>query len=405
MKTIGILFGMEQTFPPALVERINSMGIPDVSAEFVKVGGVKMDELMKYDVILDRISQDIPFYRSMLKNAALNGTVIVNNPFWWSADDKFFNYAIASKIGVPIPKTVLLPSKAHPPDTTGESMRNLMYPLNWEEIFEYVGFPAFLKPHSGGGWKHVYKVNDANELFAAYNKTGDIVMTLQEGIDFEEYYRCYVIGGKHIRIMPYEPRNPHHLRYVAGFTLSEERRAQLEGYCIMISKALGYDFNTIEFAVRNGVPYAIDFLNPAPDAERTSVQEDNFEWVLQTTAKYLIELAQQGRKVPTEYNWSSFIANTAPVAPLEETAIDAAPIIEVPIEVTPEPAAVVNDEASVAVAVKPAKATAKPKKAAAPAASKKVVSAVKEKAAPAAKAAKATAPEAGKKNSKKKSKS
>ncbi len=308
MKTIGILFGMESTFPPALVERINSMGIDGISAEFVKVGGVKMADMMKYDVILDRISQDIPFYRAMLKNATLTGTRVVNNPFWWSADDKFFNYALASKIGVPVPNTVLLPSKNHPPETTSESMRNLMYPLNWEEIFEYIGFPAFLKPHAGGGWKHVYKVENPHELFAAYNKTNDLVMTLQTAVDFTEYYRCYVIGKKYIHIMPYEPRNPHHLRYVAGFTLTEARKKQLEEYCLKIVNALDYEMDTIEFAVENDIPYAIDYLNPAPDAEKSSVQEENFEWVLHHTAKYLIELAQEGRRIPSEYKWSNFIA-------------------------------------------------------------------------------------------------
>lgn len=308
MKTIGILFGMESTFPPALVERINSMGVDGISAEFIKVGGVKMADMMKYDVILDRISQDIPFYRAMLKNATLTGTRVVNNPFWWSADDKFFNYALASQIGIPVPKTVLLPSKDHPPETTAESMRNLMYPLNWEEIFEYIGFPAFLKPHAGGGWKHVYKVENPHELFAAYNKTSDLVMTLQAAVDFTEYYRCYVIGKKYIHIMPYEPRNPHHLRYVAGFTLTAARKKQLEEYCLKIVNALDYDMDTIEFAVQDDIPYAIDYLNPAPDAEKSSVQEENFEWVLHHTAKYLIELAQEGRRIPTEYKWSNFIA-------------------------------------------------------------------------------------------------
>ncbi|MBK9246533.1 MAG: hypothetical protein IPM69_00080 [Ignavibacteria bacterium] len=285
MKTIGILFGMESTFPPALVERINSMNVDGISAEFVKVGGVKMADVMKYDVILDRISQDIPFYRAMLKNATLTGTRVVNNPFWWSADDKFFNYALASQIGIPVPKTVLLPSKNHPPETTADSMRNLIYPLNWEEIFEYIGFPAFLKPHAGGGWKHVYKVDNPRELFEAYNKTNDLVMTLQAAVDFTEYYRCYVIGKKYIHIMPYEPRNPHHLRYVAGFTLTPARKKQLEEYCLKIVNALDYDMDTIEFAVQDDIPYAIDYLNPAPDAEKSSVQEENFEWVLHHTAK------------------------------------------------------------------------------------------------------------------------
>ncbi len=312
MKLIGLLFGMEQTFPPAIVERINSMMLDDVCAEFVKVGGVKMDELLKYDVILDRISQDIPFYRSMLKLAQLGGTRVVNNPFWWSADDKFFNYSLMNKIGIPIPRTVLLPTKEHPPDTTTQSMRNLMYPLNWQEIFDYIGFPAFLKPHDGGGWKHVYKVDSVEEFYAAYDKTGSICMTLQSAVNFTEYYRCYCIGRKHVRIMPYEPRNPHHLRYVASFVPSPERLKQLEEYCITMCEALNYDFNTIEFAVENDIPYAIDFLNPAPDAEKSSVQEDNFEWVLETTANYLVDLAREGRRVPKEYAWSSFI-QTAPL--------------------------------------------------------------------------------------------
>lgn len=310
MKTIGILFGMEQTFPPALVQKINSMEIEGVSAEFVRIGGVGMEDLLKYDVILDRISQDVPFYRAMLKYAAMQGVRVVNNPFWWTADDKFFNYALAHKIGVPIPKTVLLPSYQHPPDTTSESFRNLLYPLNWDEIFHYVGFPVFMKPYSGGGWKHVYKIHNPQEFFAAYHKTGQIVMTLQEAIDFTEYYRCYVIGKKYIHIMPYEPRNPHHLRYVAGFSLTEARKKELEQHCLTIVNALGYEFNTIEFAVRDNVPYAIDFLNPAPDAEKTSVQEDNFEWVLEHAAKYLVELALEGRKVPSEYMWSEFIAGS-----------------------------------------------------------------------------------------------
>ncbi len=306
MKKIGLLFGMEQSFPPALVEEINTRDA-GVAAEFVSIGGITLETLFQYDVILDRISQDVPFYRAMLKVAALNGVRVVNNPFWWTADDKFFNYALADKAGIPVPKTVLLPSKNHPPDTTADSFRNLLYPLNWQELFDYVGFPSYLKPYDGGGWKHVYKVDSIEDFFKAYSETQDIVMTLQEGIDFTEYYRCYCIGKKHVRIMPYEPRNPHHLRYKAGFAPTPEMLKMLEEYCIKICTMLGYDFNTIEFAVRDGIPYAIDYMNPAPDAERTSVQEDNFRWVLETTASFLIEQANLGRAIPQEYHWSSFI--------------------------------------------------------------------------------------------------
>src|SRR5215470_16726003 len=139
MRKIGILYGMENTFPGALVDRINSLNVADVQAESLLVGGVGMAQPSGYRVIIDRISQDIPSY---LKNAVLGGTIVINNPFWWSADDKFFNYALAERIGVAVPRTVLLPHKKHPPDTTDRSMRNLIYPLNWQEIFDYVGFPA-----------------------------------------------------------------------------------------------------------------------------------------------------------------------------------------------------------------------------------------------------------------------
>ena len=114
MTKIGVLYGMEETFPPALVDRINAMGVAGVTAEHLKVGGVKMAEPSGYGVIIDRISHDIPFYRSYLKNAVLTGTKVINNPFWWSADDKFFNFALATKLGVAIPPTVLLPHKPHP---------------------------------------------------------------------------------------------------------------------------------------------------------------------------------------------------------------------------------------------------------------------------------------------------
>ena len=156
-------------------------------------------------MIIDRISHDIPFYRSFLKNAVLTGTKVINNPFWWSADDKFFNYALATKLGVAVPPTVLLPHKKHPAGTTDQSMRNLEYPLNWDGIFHYIGFPAFLKPHDGGGWKSVYKVDSPEEFFAAYDESGDLCMTLQGAVQFQEYFRCYVIDQEKVHVMRYDP--------------------------------------------------------------------------------------------------------------------------------------------------------------------------------------------------------
>jgi glutathione synthase/RimK-type ligase-like ATP-grasp enzyme len=308
MNKIGIVYGMENTFPGAVVERINSLGIPDIQAEHIHVGAVRMAEPSGYRVIIDRISHDIPFYRAYLKNAVLSGTIVINNPFWWGADDKFFNYALASKLGVAIPRTVILPHKSHPPGTTDRSMRNLRFPLDWDEVFSYVGFPAFLKPFSGGGWKNVYPVNSPEQFFNAYNDTGDLCMTLQQGIDFEEYFRCYVVGQERVHIMRYDPRQPHDKRYVKGAPpVPLEMQMRLEKDCLTICRALGYDLNTVEFAVQGGVPYAIDFLNPAPDADYNSVGQENFDWIVGNVADLAVGLANSPFDPSKELRWAVFL--------------------------------------------------------------------------------------------------
>lgn len=311
MKKIGVLFGKERSFPEAFIARVNSKNVEGIMAEPVRIDKVMQGESSGYAVIFDRISQDVPFYRAFLKNAALCGTTVINNPFWWSADEKFFNNCLATKIDVPVPKTVILPSRELPPDTSEESFSNLAYPMDWEGIFKYIGFPAYMKPFSGGGWKSVYQLNSMEEFFEKHAETEQLVMMLQEEIKFEEYYRCYCIGGKYVRIMPYEPRNPHHLRYVANFKPSAERYKLMEDIVLRICHYLGYDFNTVELAVRDGVPYAIDFCNPAPDAEVSSVGQENFDWVVETAATYAIEKAQEHKKGTDNLTWGEYIKKSA----------------------------------------------------------------------------------------------
>jgi hypothetical protein len=316
MKKIGILHGKERSFPNAFIERINSKKPDGIIAESVSINKVMQGEPSGYAVIVDRISQDVPFYREFLKNAAISGTAVINNPFWWSADEKFFNNALATKINVPVPKTVILPSRNLPADTSDESFANLAFPLDWEGIFNYVGFPAYMKPFAGGGWKNVYKLDSMEDFFDKHGETGELVMLLQEEIVFDEYYRCYCIGGKHVRIMPYEPRNPHHLRYVSDFKPSPERYQLMEEIVLRLNEFLGYDFNTVELALRNGVPYAIDFCNPAPDAEKSSVGEENFEWVVETSANYAIERAQNCKEGSDNLTWGEYVKRSVEKQPL-----------------------------------------------------------------------------------------
>lgn len=301
---------MERSFPEAFVERINKAGLKDIKAEPVVIDMVQQGVGDDYAVIIDRISQDVPFYRAYLKNAAISGTAVLNNPFWWSADEKFFNNALAVKLGVPVPKTVLLPSHERPTDTSDASFANLKFPLSWEKIFQHIGFPAYMKPHAGGGWKSVYKLNNMDEFFKSYSETSQLVMMLQEEIVFEDYFRCYCLGRKDVRIMQYEPRNPHHLRYQSNNgPASAKLLKQVHDYVLLLCNALGYDFNTVEMAVRNGIPYAIDFCNPAPDAEVTSVGQENFEWVVEHAAKMAIERAQAQKPGKDNLTWGTFVSD------------------------------------------------------------------------------------------------
>jgi predicted flap endonuclease-1-like 5' DNA nuclease len=331
MKKIGILFGQENTFPWAFIERVNEKKIKGVMAEAVSIDKVMQGEATEYAVIIDRISQDVPFYRAYLKNAAISGAAVINNPFWWSADEKFFNNALAVKIGVPVPNTVILPSKEMPNDTNANSFRNLKYPLDWEGIFKYVGFPAYMKPYDGGGWKSVYKVENMEDFFDKYAETGQLVMMLQSEVVFDQYYRCYCLGGKHVHIMPYEPRNPHHLRYTASWEESPEILAKIHEYVLKLCRGLGYDFNTVEFGVSNGVPYAIDFCNPAPDADVHSVGQENFDWIVENAANFAIEKALAHKEGKDNLTWGSFMkyaVNGANMMPSVSDVKYSAPKIE-----------------------------------------------------------------------------
>ena len=315
MKKIGVLFGMENSFPGALVEHINARNIEGIQAEFVVTGAVQLDKAPQYSVIVDRISHDIPFYRAFLKHAALNGTVIVNNPFWWSADDKFFNYTLAAKLGVAVPPTVILPHKVHPEGTTGRSMRNLEYPLDWDSVFAYVGEHGFMKPVDGGGWRDVYHIHNREEFFAAYDQSRDLCMMYQKAVDFDEYFRCYVVGQRNVRIMAYDPRRPHAERYIQNPPKYDKKLLKrIEQDSLKLCRALGYDLNTVEFAVEKGIPYAIDFMNPAPDAGLESVGPDNFDWIVREVADLAIAKATIAPQV-LELRWSAFLGREpAPAA-------------------------------------------------------------------------------------------
>jgi hypothetical protein len=289
-KRIGLIVGREWSFPPAFIKEVNERE-EGVAAELVQLGGTRMDDPTNYAVLVDRISHEVPYYRSYLKYAVLQGVTVINNPFMWTADDKFFEAGLATKLGVASPKTVVLPNKEYIPGIHHqESLRNLVYPLDWEGILSYVGLPCVLKDAHGGGWRDVYICRTLEELFAAYDGSGQLTMVLQEFIEWDQYIRCLCLGRSEVLAMRYDPRERKY--HVDHEHLSPDLGARVVKDSLTLVKALGYDMNTVEWAVRDGIPYAIDFMNPAPDMDVNSLTPHYFDWTVKHMADLTIRLAK-----------------------------------------------------------------------------------------------------------------
>jgi hypothetical protein len=299
---IGILTGMEWSWPPAFIEEIAKRD-QGVVAEFVQLGGTAMDEPPPYRVIIDRISHEVPYYRSYLKNAVLQGVAVINDPFMWTSDDKFFGASLITKLGLASPKTIVLPNKDYIPGIDREkSLRNLSYPLDWKAVVDYIGLPLVLKDAHGGGWKEVYIVHTMEELMYCYDQTGLLTMIAQEFIDWDHYIRCVCVGQENILPIKYSPKERKY--YVEHDHMSPELGKRVVNDARTICKAFGYDMNTVEFAVRDGIPYAIDFMNPAPDFDVNSLTPFYFDWVVKQMADLAISLAKSNTAATGQrYAW------------------------------------------------------------------------------------------------------
>ena len=291
MKQVGILAGRERSFPEALIQRVAERDA-GVAAEWIKLSGTTLDMPNPYSVIVDRISHEVPYYSVYLRHACMQGVCVVNDPFARAAEDKFNANRMAQRLGVAVPRTIVLPNKDYIPDITAESLTNLIYPIDWKAVAEYIGLPAVMKPAMGGGWKAVSIVHSLGDMIAAYDASGQLTMMAQEFIKWDRYIRCICIGRERVLPIAWDPTRPHHERYTsAPDYLSPELAARVADEAKKLSAGLGYDMNTVEFAIRDEVAYAIDFTNSAPDFDISSLGEWHFNWVVDAMADLVIEKA------------------------------------------------------------------------------------------------------------------
>jgi hypothetical protein len=313
MIKIGVLRGRENSFPEAFIAKVNSMG-KGVEAEFVQLGGTKLNEPVPYRVILDRMSHEVPYYSVYLKMAALQGTYCINNIFWRSADDKFFGYAAAEKLGIEEPKTVVLPNRECVEDVNSDSLRNL-WPTDFAMYLDYVGCPCIMKPAFGGGWKDVSKITSLEQLVETYDRSGQKTMLLQEFITWDWYIRIPTIGRRWARAIRYDPAPMGMGGYNQDYDILEKElgasgrqlRDTAEELSLRFNQALGYDMNAIELAVKDGKFYGIDLTNYTPDMDYKSFKDAHFPWAVEKMAEFAVEKALSGEPTPKVPDWRALI--------------------------------------------------------------------------------------------------
>jgi glutathione synthase/RimK-type ligase-like ATP-grasp enzyme len=258
-------------------------------------------------VVIDRMSHEVPYYEVYLKMTALQGTYCINNTFWRSADDKFFGYAVAQKLGIGAPKTVVLPNKSYVEDVTAESLRNL-WPVDFAGLLDYVGAPCILKPAFGGGWKNVHKVHSIDELMQHYNDSGTLTLMLQEFISWDTFIRVPTVGRKWARAIRYDPAPLAQGGYDQDYdALPSKLRDEAEELTLRFNQALGYDMNALEFAVKDGRFYGIDLTNYTPDFDQRSLRDAHFPWVVEKMADFAVEKAQSDEPTPQVPDWKTLL--------------------------------------------------------------------------------------------------
>jgi glutathione synthase/RimK-type ligase-like ATP-grasp enzyme len=303
---IGVLRGRENSFPDAFIAKVNSLA-KGVTAEYIHLGGTKLNESVPYRVVLDRMSHEVPYYAVYLKMAALQGTYCINNTFWRTADDKFFGYAAAEKLGIAEPRTVVLPNRAYVEDVTADSLRNL-WPTDFAMYLDYVGCPCIMKPAFGGGWKNVNKINSLEELLHHYNTSDTSTMMLQQFIEWDTYIRVPTIGRRWARAIRYDPAPGGMGGYHQDYDiLPRPLRDRAEELSLRFNQALGYDMNALEFAVKDGLFYGIDLTNYTPDMDYKSFKDAHFPWAVEKMATFAVEKALSAEPTPALPDWRALL--------------------------------------------------------------------------------------------------
>jgi hypothetical protein len=278
--------------------------------ERVTIEPFNLQQPVKYDLVIDRLTHWYSTSREWIKKAiVLNDLYVYNNPWSLQSNEKHTSYCAMMRLGLPVPETWLLPPKAYNVTEDLEiTLKRYARMFSLEEIGAKIGYPFFMKPYHGGGWKGVTKIDDVAAFQKAYDASGTEVMNLQAAVlPYDWFVRCIGLGPQ-LRKVNYDPSAALHDRYrmEVGF-LSPEDASVLEDMTLTINAFFGWDFNSCEALAREGVWHPIDFANACPDSQVTSLHY-HFPWLIKANLRWSIFCAATGRKMRRNLDWEPFYA-------------------------------------------------------------------------------------------------
>jgi hypothetical protein len=327
-RSIGLSLGADICWPAsyeALIQRLD-LAIPykgdtvRFKTSRVRVQPFDLEGSTEYDLVLDRITHWFMTTREWIKKITLmDGVYTLNNPWSIQANEKHATYCAMLKLGMPIPKTWMIPPKEYPREGDFQvtvKKYNTMFDL--DKVGREVGFPNFLKPYDGGGWVGVKRCKDEAALREAYDASGARVHHLQASVEgWDLFIRALGIGPQ-VNVIRYNPDAPLHARYMVDFNyLNGEEWVRASRICRTINAFFGWDFNSCEMLRKDGVMYPIDFANACPDSQVQSLHF-HFPWLVKALVRWTLFCATTRRPMRLNLDWKPFLDANDPDMTFEE---------------------------------------------------------------------------------------
>ncbi|MBK8758198.1 MAG: hypothetical protein IPM08_14085 [Actinomycetales bacterium] len=301
---VGLLLGVEEDWPQAfdaLLRRVGPVTADGVThtfdAERLTIEPFDLADPVRADLIIDRLAHWYYHPREWLKKAALvNGTYLLNSPFTFQSMEKHSAYCAMIRLGLKVPRTVLVPYK-NPVDNDRWAYTSAKYnlPFDLSAIAEDLGYPLYMKPFDGGGWRGVSRITNAEELHRAYDESGEMLMHLQATVEYEHFARALTIGAETM-VLDFRPDKPMHARYaVTSDFLSPSAADETRAISRIVNAFFGWEFNSAEMLVAGDEVYPIDYANACPDVAVTSLHY-YFPWAIAALVRWSVYCLATGRR-------------------------------------------------------------------------------------------------------------